>query len=134
MINQIQEIKTTIQSLNWHKIITYVIIICIVIVLSIVLGFYISNRINTSRLNALQAKYLTTQDKLIALSEDRGVALTQILKTQKEVEKLQQKNDIKVKEVGRSAYSQKINMPDTDVDYEWNKFMSGVRERNNKRR
>jgi hypothetical protein len=135
----IQTVKSKITSTvyvpcSMSKITLYIIVVIIAIVFLGWLGFFISEKKNNSRIEALQAAYLSQQDKLLVLSQDRAATLKENAKLIESIGKLQHNNDIVIKEVSNSAYKEKINMPDTDIDNEWNKFMSGVRERNNKRR
>jgi hypothetical protein len=129
------DIKTTINDLpsSWRSKVIWALVFIFVAVVSYFIGLKWEGYRNQARIDALQAAYQQEQDKLIALSQDRASALILAAKTAKSLDLLQRNDDIRIKEAGKSAYKQKMAIPDTDIDNAWHDFMSGVRERNNQR-
>ena len=128
-------IKATVESVPtpWRTRIIWALVFIFVAVVSYFIGLKWEGYRNQARIDALQAAYQQEQDKLIALSQDRASALILAAKTAKSLDLLQRKDVISIKEAGKSAYKQKMAIPDADIDASWNDFLSGVRERNDKR-
>jgi hypothetical protein len=129
------DIKATINDLpsSWRSKIIWALVFILVAAISYFIGLKWEGYRDQARIDALQAAYQQEQDKLIALSQDRASALILAAKTAKSLDLLHRNNDIRIKEAGKSAYKQKMAIPDTDIDNAWHDFMSGVRERNDQR-
>lgn len=129
------DIKETVEnvSVSWRTRIIWALVFIFVAAVSYFIGLKWEGYRNQARIDALQAAYQQEQDKLIALSQDRASALILAAKTAKSLDLLQRNDDIRIKEAGKSAYKQKMSIPDADINDAWHDFMSGVRERNDKR-
>lgn len=129
------DIKATVEKIpvSWRSKIIWTLVFILVAAVSYFVGLKWESYKNQARVDALQRAYLAEQDKLYVLSQDRASALKLVAISAKSLDLLQRNNDLKVKEVVRVVYKQKMAIPDADIDASWNDFLSGVRERNDKR-
>lgn len=130
------DIKETVEnvSVSWHTRIIWTLVFIFVAVVSYFVGLKWESYKSQARVDELQRAYVAEQDKLYVLSQDRASALKLVAISARSLDLLQQKNDIRIKEAGKSAYESKMAISDDDIGDAWRDFMSSVRERNNQRK
>lgn len=130
------DIKATVEKIpvSWRSKIIWTLVFILVAAVSYFVGLKWESYKNQARVDALQRAYLAEQDKLYVLSQDRASALKLVAISAKSLDLLQRNNDLKVKEVVRVVYKQKMAIPDADVPNYWAEFVSGVWSRDNQRK
>ena len=103
-------------------------LIAIAVIISCAAGYFIGHRKNTYDYKALQALYLSSQDRLTQLSKERASALTETAKTEKEIQNTQKKNDKQVEEVKKNAIKKSFAISDSDTVNELNSIIASARQ------